>query len=266
MNAAGTSQLTTRWDEQCEKLEEAQKSLLPNHECGDVAEWAECAAGVCRNHHIDTRRRDEAGAAAANRNHDSTEHQRRCEIVEHRREEEGHHARRPEERTERQSAGNQPRTKRRKQAALLQRVHIGHRREQKQQQLCIFEQIVTQEISRTFEAVLLPGEGDQYPSNGRRDDHGLRLAQLGKLFGDDEHISDYEHREGEQSEACPGQVGNCGIRCGERRQGSKQQQRSEARSFQVQSFFDTTNVVGLCARPSHTRRLDRILLGEYRYR
>ena len=135
-----------------------------------------------------------------------------------------HHARGPEERTERQSSGNQPRTKRRKQVALLQRVHIGHRREQKQQQLCIFEQIVSQEISRTFEAVLLPGEGDQYPGNGRRDDHGLRLAQLGKLFGDDEHISDYEHREGKQSEACPGQVGNCGIRCGERRQGSKQQQ------------------------------------------
>ena len=73
--------------EQVEELPELDHAFLPDHQCGDVAERAEGAAGVGADDNIDAREQDEALVVAAHRKHHRTHQQGGRQVVRDRRNE-----------------------------------------------------------------------------------------------------------------------------------------------------------------------------------
>ena len=80
------------------------------------------------------------GASAPDRHDDGAHHQRGRQIVGDRREEEGERAGQPEQRPVAEAGAHQPGAQHVEDAPLLKRVDVGHRDDQEEQQLGIFEE------------------------------------------------------------------------------------------------------------------------------
>ena len=95
----------------------------------------------------------------------------------------------PEQLAVAEAGPHQPGAQRVEDAPLLQRVDVGHRHQQEQQQLGVFEQHMAQRASppRRRQPSKTTAAISTHISAGGDHDR-LRLAQLDRLFGDDEEI------------------------------------------------------------------------------
>ncbi len=158
--------------------------FLPDHQCGDVAERTEGAAGVGCDHDIDTGEHNKFLVAAADGEHDRPHQQCRSQIIGDRRDNKGQQAGHPEQRAIAQTTADQPGAQRFEDIALLHRIDIGHRHQQKQHQFRVFLQIMAQrnfDQMRNVMRLVVPG--NQPPDNACRQHHGLGFAQMSEFLG-----------------------------------------------------------------------------------
>ena len=184
-----------RGQEKCEELPESHHTLLPDHQRRDIAKGTEGAAGIGRHHDIHAAHGDEARIAGTDRDHHCAHHQCRRQVVEDRGEKKCQHTAYPEQRTWPKAPADEPVPDGVEDAALLHGVHIGHRRQQEQQQLRISLDLDSQDLGYTRHPRACVGNCHQHPDDPGHDDHGLGFAQVGELFGDDEGVG---HRKAKQ--------------------------------------------------------------------
>ncbi|MNF42569.1 hypothetical protein D3C84_236260 [compost metagenome] len=193
-------------DEEREELAEGHLARLPHHQGGDVAKGAEGAAGIGRHHYVDAGEVDEAAIPPRHLEHHAAHQERRGHVVRHRRDEEGQDTREPEQGAQAITRAHQGGAQGIEQPPLLHGVDIGHGHQQEQQQLGIFQQVVTKSVvGQGAEPLLGIDDANHYPDDAGRDQHRLGLAQLQGLLGHHQPIGEHEEDEGEPAGPAVGQ-------------------------------------------------------------
>ena len=188
-------------DEQREEIKEVSLAILPHHERGDVAKWAECTAGVCRADEVNETQGDEFGAVDPDGHHHRTDQQGGCQVICHGGQEEGDDAGDPKQLAIAETAIDEPCAEGFEHIALGHRVDVGHRHEQEQHQFGEFAQIVFKYLMDCFRrhAIGLRHPRDLCPNDARRKNHWLGFAHVGKLFGHHQGVGDDEDQHAVQA-------------------------------------------------------------------
>ena len=183
-----------RGNEQREEGPEVDDAPLPDHQSGDVAERAESAAGIRRDHDVHAADADEAPVAVAHRQHHRAHHQRRGEVVDDGREEEADDAGDPEKLPVTETVPDEPGAQRIEYAPVAHRVDVGHGGEQEEEQFAELDEEVAHRllgcVGHVAAGVLL---GDKSPDDSGAQHHRHRFPQVREFFGDHKGIGEDEN-------------------------------------------------------------------------
>ncbi|CAJ1783232.1 hypothetical protein LMCDFJHI_00879 [Aeromonas salmonicida] len=161
-------------NEQGEKLAKLHLASLPHHQGGDVAKGAEGTAGIGRDHDIDAGKIDEASIPVGDFQHNGAHQECSGEVVGHRRDAKCQPPRQPEQGSQLKAGPDKPGPERIEQISVFHGVDVGHRHQQKQHQLGIFEQGVAKcLLCGRAHAILRVGNPDQDPDHAGGHQHGF---------------------------------------------------------------------------------------------
>ncbi len=196
-----------RGHEEVEEFGEAELAGLPDHQCGDVTEGREGAAGVGRDHKRNAGQCHEARRVGADGQNHRAHDQCGGQVVEQGRQEEGQDAGEPEQLAIAEAKVDQLDPQHLEDAAFFQRVHIGDGDQQEQEQLAIlldhFERLRMHLAAASGHRI---GDPDQRPDQPRGHHHGLGFAHLGGFFENHEDIGAHEDDQGEDPRPMTGQI------------------------------------------------------------
>ncbi len=188
-------------NKQGEELAKLHLARLPHHQGGDIAKGTERPSGVGGDHYVDAGKIDKTPITIGHLQHHGAHQERSGQVVCHRRNTKSKPTGQPEQGAQVKAGSHQPGTQGIEQPPILHGVDIGHRHQQEQHQLGIFQQGMAEGLfGCRAHPLSLVGDTDQDPDHPGGHQHGFGLAQLQILFGHHQGVGQHKQSDTKKSD------------------------------------------------------------------